>query len=78
MAAPAPVKPAASYLAPGTALEGQLHFEGDLEIAGSFNGSVVTGTMSVARGAVICGSVEIGKKPGKRTAQPALQPAKPA
>lgn len=62
MAAPAPVKPAASYLAPGTALEGQLHFEGDLEIAGSFNGSVATGTMPVARGAVICGSVEIGKK----------------
>lgn len=62
MAAPAPVKPAASYLAPGTALEGQLHFESDLEIAGSFNGSVATGTMPVARGAVICGSVEIGKK----------------
>lgn len=66
MAAPAPVKPAARYLAPGTALEGQLHSEGDLEITGSINGSVVTGTMSVARGAVICGSVEIGKKPGKK------------
>ena len=66
MAAPAPVKPAASYLAPGTALEGQLHFEGDLEIAGSFNGSVATGTMPVARGAVICGSVENGKKHGKK------------
>ena len=143
------MKPAASYLAHGTTLEGQLHSEGDLEIVGSFkgsvttpgsvmlranirstvnagnlnlsgctldgdvtvtgtvtvsedsrinanvparelqrageitrdlnvsgnttleekapiNGSVVTGTMSVARGAVICGSVEIGKKPGKK------------
>ncbi len=56
MAAPAPVKPAASYLAPGTTLEEKARF----------NGSVVTGTMSVARGAVICGSVEIGKKPGKK------------
>ena len=56
MAAPAPVKPATSYLAPGTTLEEKARF----------NGSVVTGTMSVARGAVICGSVEIGKKPGKK------------
>lgn len=146
---PAPAKPAASFLAPGTALEGQLRSEGDLEIAGSFrgsittngtvmlrsnikstvnaanlnlsgctlegdvtvsgtvtvsedsritgnvtahelqcageingdlsitgnttleekariNGSVSTGTMSVARGAAICGSVEMGKKPGKK------------
>ena len=124
----APAKPAASYLAPGTALEGQLRSEGDLEIAGSFrgsittngtvmlrsnikstvnaanlnlsgcslegdvtvtgtvtvsedsritgnttleekariNGSVSTGTMSVARGAAICGSVEMGKKSGKK------------
>ena len=121
-AAPAPVKPAASYLAPGTVLEGQLRSEGDLELAGSFkgsittngsimlrantisedsringnvtarelqcageitgdlnisgnttleekariNGSVVTGTMSVARGAAICGSVEMGKKAAKK------------
>lgn len=56
MAAPAPVKPAASYLAHGTTLEEKARI----------NGSVVTGTMSVARGAVICGSVEIGKKPGKK------------
>lgn len=72
VAAPAPVKPAASYLAPGTVLEGQLRSEGDLELAGSFkgsittNGSVITGTMSVARGAAICGSVEMGKKPAKK------------
>ena len=54
------------YIGKTTALEGQLHSEGDLEITGSINGSVITGTMSVARGAVICGSVEIGKKPGKK------------
>ncbi len=41
-AAPAPVKPAASYLAPGTVLEGQLRSEGDLELAGSFKGSITT------------------------------------
>lgn len=42
MAAPAPVKPAASYLAPDTVLEGQLRSEGDLELAGSFKGSITT------------------------------------
>ena len=42
VAAPAPVKPAASYLAPGTVLEGQLRSEGDLELAGSFKGSITT------------------------------------
>ena len=41
-AAPAPAKPAASYLAPGTVLEGQLRSEGDLELAGSFKGSITT------------------------------------
>lgn len=47
---------------------------GDLSITGNttleekarINGSVTTGTMSVARGAAICGSVEMGKKPAKK------------
>ena len=47
---------------------------GDLSITGNttleekarINGSVSTGTMSVARGAAICGSVEMGKKPGRK------------
>lgn len=35
-------KPAASFLAPGTAFEGTLRSEGDIEIAGGFKGDLTT------------------------------------
>ena len=42
-AAPMPAaKPAASFLAPGTVLEGTLRSAGDIEIAGSFKGDIAT------------------------------------
>lgn len=50
MAEPVAVKPqpAASYLAPGTALEGTLRSDGDIEIAGTFRGDVITaGTVTL-------------------------------
>ena len=40
--APAPVRAVASYLGPGTVLEGTLRSTGDVEIAGSFKGDIVT------------------------------------
>ena len=38
----APVRAVASYLGPGTVLEGTLRSSGDVEIAGSFKGDIVT------------------------------------
>ena len=62
-AAPAPVKPAASYLASGTALEGTLHSDGDIEIAGSFKGEIITsGTVtlrSVIQSNITAGSLKL-------------------
>ncbi len=40
--APAPARAVASYLGPGTVLEGTLRSSGDVEIAGSFKGDIVT------------------------------------
>lgn len=56
-------QPAASYLASGTALEGTLHSDGDIEIAGSFKGEIITsGTVtlrSVIQSNITAGSLKL-------------------
>ena len=45
-------QPAASYLAAGAALEGTLRSDGDIEIAGSFKGEIVTNGTVTLRSAI--------------------------
>ena len=56
-------QPAASYLASGTALEGTLRSDGDIEIAGSFKGEIITsGTVtlrSVIQSNITAGSLKL-------------------